>query len=205
MKKFLYTIAVLAVASFTFQVDVSSAQDCGGDTGCSAGCDSGACSSGCGAGCRGGCRLAKGDRSTCDRDGMTEPVCPQQKLPRILDALHDPYSPHPFYAHSSHGNKSAWTHVWNQQQANTHSWHGNYNYWRFGAPTALVVPPTAAFHTTYNWGVGQTTSRPIYHQFGMGNAGGVSYGGGAYANTPYWPSSTDQFGVYPVRGPWGGN
>ena len=27
-------------------------------------------------------------------------------------------------------------------------------------------------------------------------------GGGVFKATPYWPTHTDQFGVYPVRGPW---
>lgn len=27
-------------------------------------------------------------------------------------------------------------------------------------------------------------------------------GGGMFQATPYWPSHTDQFGVYPVRSPW---
>jgi hypothetical protein len=31
----------------------------------------------------------------------------------------------------------------------------------------------------------------------------MATGGGAEIHpTPYWPSHTDQFGVYPVRGPW---
>jgi hypothetical protein len=32
---------------------------------------------------------------------------------------------------------------------------------------------------------------------------GMALGGAADINvTPYWPSHTDQLGVYPVRGPW---
>ena len=139
-------------------------------------------------------------------DGMVQPVytprplTPAEALP--LSAT-DHFSPHPLYAYSPHGVEASWTHNWNKQQMNNHPWHGGHNYWRFGTPTALVVPPTAAFHTTYRWGVGQTTSTPIYHQFGTGGAGMIG-GGGGFSNTPYWPSSTNQFGVYPVRAPWGG-
>ncbi len=119
-------------------------------------------------------------------------------------AARDHYSPDPFYAYSSAGLDATRMDYWNRQQSSAYSWHGGYNYWRWGAPTALVVPPTAAFQTEYNWGVAQTRSLPIYHQFtgDQGAAGGVVGGAGMYSNTPYWPSSTSQFGIYPVRGPW---
>ncbi len=104
--------------------------------------------------------------------------------------------------HQSCGERAAAVHAWNQRMAAQTSWHANYNNWRWGAPAALVVPPTAAFQTSYGWGVGQTRSLPIYHQYGRNPAAAMSAGGGAYANTPYWPSNTQQFGIYPVRGPW---
>lgn len=82
-------------------------------------------------------------------------------------------------------------------------WHGPYYHREYGAPVALVVPPTASAHTQWSWGVAQTRVMPTYHQFGRAYPGGVpgQYGGPLYP-TPAWPSHTDQFGVYPVRGPW---
>ena len=57
------------------------------------------------------------------------------------------------------------------------------------------------------WGVGNTVSVPVYHQFGRPFPGaypmeGVGYNGMPFLPTPLWPSNTDQFGVYYVRGPW---
>ena len=82
-------------------------------------------------------------------------------------------------------------------------WHGPYAYTPWGMPTALVVPPTSKMHTSLSWGVAQSEMIPIYHQFHRDYPGEMAIGGGAeiYA-TPYWPSHTDQLGVYPVRGPW---
>ena len=87
--------------------------------------------------------------------------------------------------------------------ASQRPWHGPWAYTPYGMPTALVVPPNSKMHTSYAWGVAQSEMVPIYHQFYRnfpGEAAGYSgYGG---LPTPYWPSHTDQFGVYPVRGPW---
>ncbi len=154
MKKILFMISALAIATLSMNVSSVSAQDCGCDAGC---CDVGS-------------PAAKG---------------------------------HSLYAHSHHGRQATKTHRWNQAQMDVHPWHGDYSYWRFGTPTALVVPPTAGFQTNYSWGVGRTTSTPIYHQFGSGDAGIIGGGEGMFSPTPYWPSNTNQFGVYPVRGPWG--
>ena len=82
-------------------------------------------------------------------------------------------------------------------------WHGPYAYTQWGTPVALVVPPNSKMHTSWSWGVAQSEMVPIYHQFHRDYPGGMAIGGGANINaTPYWPSHTDQFGVYPVRGPW---
>jgi hypothetical protein len=82
-------------------------------------------------------------------------------------------------------------------------WHGPYAYTPWGMPTALVVPPTAKFHTSLAWGVSQSEMVPIYHQFHRDYPGGMAVGGAAeFYATPYWPSHTDQIGVFPVRGPW---
>lgn len=85
------------------------------------------------------------------------------------------------------------------QRAAWYPWHGGYRHTAWGAPVALVVPPTAEFHTEYGWGVTNTRVVPIYHQFKRPYYGGA---GGPFANTPFWPSDTTQFGVYYVRGPW---
>jgi hypothetical protein len=114
-------------------------------------------------------------------------------------AHRDHFSPKRVYAYSRTGVDATRMNSWNQQKAAECAWHGEYNYWRFGVPTALVVPPTAVFQSEYNWGVAQTKSIPIYHQFGR-NYSDVG-GGGMFANRPYWPSSTNQFGIYPVRAP----
>jgi hypothetical protein len=87
------------------------------------------------------------------------------------------------------------------RQARVLPWHNGFYdpYW--GEPIALVVPPNAEFQANYGWGVGGTRVAPIYHQFGRPFPG---YGGG-YGNfvpTPNWPSDTQQFGVYYIRGPW---
>lgn len=89
--------------------------------------------------------------------------------------------------------------AWAQSQAAGTPWHGQYYYLPYGQPTALVVPPTVTMQSNYSWGVSQNTMTPIYHQYGqaaMPSAGGMFYA------TPRWPSNTNQFGIYPVRGPW---
>jgi len=91
-----------------------------------------------------------------------------------------------------------------------HPWHGHYRHTQYSQPLALVIPPTASRQTAWSWGVGNTTVTPTYHQFGRAYPGaGPQPTGGPYwhprqrfAPTPRWPSHTDQFGVYYVRGPW---
>jgi len=91
------------------------------------------------------------------------------------------------------------THDWNQSESLGRPWAGDYQTWRWRTPTAVVVPPTAGYHSTYAWGVGQVRSTPIHSQFGIGGGGIL---GGAAQQTPYHPRSTEQFGYYPVRAPW---
>lgn len=92
---------------------------------------------------------------------------------------------------------------WGERFARTLPWHGDYYYGTWGTPVALVVPPTSNMHTNIGWGVTQTTTRPIYHQFGRNYPGdGQWFSENGFMPTPRWPSHTDQFGVYPVRGPW---
>ena len=80
-------------------------------------------------------------------------------------------------------------------------WHGPYYQPVWGQPVALVVPPTANFQTNFSWGVGRTTMKPLNHQFGRPYPGPFG-GANPLAPPPHWPSNTNQFGFYSVRGPW---
>jgi len=104
--------------------------------------------------------------------------------------------------HLHHNHQAARADRLGRYYASQRPWHGPWAYTPYGMPTALVVPPTSKFHTSYAWGVAQTEMVPIYHQFGTQFPGDVGYRGYGGLPTPYWPSHTDQFGVYPVRGPW---
>jgi len=88
------------------------------------------------------------------------------------------------------------------QRAQRYSWHGGYAHTGTCGPLALVVPPTAEKQTHWSWGVGGTRITTIRHQYEFGYPGQVSYERGLFRPTPTWPSSTDQFGVYYIRGPW---
>ena len=82
------------------------------------------------------------------------------------------------------------------------SWNGGYNETSYGMPLALVVPPTAEYQTHWGWGVGNTRVTPNVPQFGRNWPGPTAYDPRGFLPTPPWPSDTDQFGVYYVRGPW---
>ncbi|HEX4131110.1 MAG TPA: hypothetical protein VHZ24_13805 [Pirellulales bacterium] len=85
--------------------------------------------------------------------------------------------------------------------ANNRPWHYGYYDPAWGQPHALVVPPTAENQVKYSWGVTGTTVTPIYHQFRRPYPG-AWFGGPGILPAPAQPASTDQFGVYYVRGPW---
>mgnify|MGYP001413972861 CR=1 FL=1 len=87
------------------------------------------------------------------------------------------------------------------KRAQWYNWNRNYAHTEYGAPVALVVPPTANLQTNYGWGVASSRISRIDHQF-QRNYPGEGQFGGPYRSTPLWPSDTVQFGVYPVRGPW---
>ena len=91
---------------------------------------------------------------------------------------------------------------WMFQGAGMRPWNQPYRHTQYGRPVSLVVPPTANRQTHYNWGVTGTMVTPIYHQYGRSYMGEGGYTEGDMRSTPYWPSSTDQFGVYYIRGPW---
>lgn len=154
-------------------------------------------------GCLG--KLGGRDNSVRDADGMIQPTTTRRISPRetLKYGVQDHFSPRRFYPYTNAGMAAGHTHSWMQQQATATPWHGGYSHWRWGTPTALVVPPNSSYGTNYAWGVGQTTSTPLYHQFGRGNSG-VVYGAGfgMSPSAPYYPSSTNQFGIYSVRAPW---
>jgi hypothetical protein len=100
------------------------------------------------------------------------------------------------------GDPYATAQLWAYNFSMSKPWHGSYYHQMYGQPLALVVPPTAHMRQTYSWGVSQNLMYPITHQFGRSaNSPGVAPAGSFHA-TPPWPSHTDQFGVYYVRGPW---
>ncbi len=101
------------------------------------------------------------------------------------------------------GGRRAIASRWGYRHAQTRPWHGGYYYTQKGAPVALVVPPTAQSQMFWGWGVAQSGTRPIYHQFARPYPGESAGGADQLYPTPAWPSHTDQFGVYYVRGPWG--
>jgi hypothetical protein len=81
-------------------------------------------------------------------------------------------------------------------------WHAGYYHTAWGTPVALVVPPHVKMHREMGWGVCQTSMLPIYHQYGRSYPGQYDFSDVQLLPTPRWPSHTDQFGVYYVRGPW---
>lgn len=100
------------------------------------------------------------------------------------------------------GDPYAMTQVWAHNFSMDRPWHGGYYNQMYGQPLALVVPPTAHMRQTLSWGVSQNLMYPVHHQFGRSaNSPGVAQRG-MFRPTPPWPSHTDQFGVYYVRGPW---
>jgi hypothetical protein len=91
---------------------------------------------------------------------------------------------------------------WAAHAASRVPWHGQYYHTEYNAPLALVVPPTANNYTSWGWGVPSYRIMPLHHQFHRRYPGaGVAAGSPMYP-TPPWPSDTEQFGVYYVRGPW---
>ncbi len=88
------------------------------------------------------------------------------------------------------------------RMAQTYPWHGDYYDVAWGMPVALVVPPTAENQTKMGWGVGTRRIVPIEHQFQRNYPGPGVYSRAGFLPTPPWPSDTDQFGDYYIRGPW---
>ncbi len=139
-----------------------------------------------------------------DANGMTMTNYTNRISPRatVRMAAQNPFTPSRLYTYSNNGVAAQRTHIWNQNEAQGRPWSGEYMNWRWRAPTALIVPPTASHQTSYGWGVGQVRSTPIHHQFNPANGNEMGGTTGPHAKTPYWPSHTDQFGIYPVRSTW---
>ena len=70
-----------------------------------------------------------------------------------------------------------------------------------GTPVAIVVPPTAELTTNYGWGSVSSRMTRNDHQFQRPWPNGywTPYG---FMPTPGYPSDTQQFGYYYIRGPW---
>jgi hypothetical protein len=81
-------------------------------------------------------------------------------------------------------------------------WNAPYYSAEWGIPVAVVVPPTAEVQTHWGWGVGNTRVTPICARYKPNYLGQGAYNRCLYSPTPPWPSDTDQFGYYYVRGPW---
>lgn len=79
------------------------------------------------------------------------------------------------------------------------SWHGAYYHPQYGAPVAMVVPPTVHSQMTYSWGAAGTSWTPIWPRYRRAYTGG---GGTVSYPPPAWPYHTDQLGVYYGRAPW---
>ena len=89
-----------------------------------------------------------------------------------------------------------------RRSAVSHPWHAGYYHSAWGMPVALVVPPNAEFQTNWGWGVANTRVTTIWPQFQRNYPGPGQFQRGMFRPTPPWPSDTNQFGVYYVRGPW---
>ena len=87
-------------------------------------------------------------------------------------------------------------------KARTIPWHGGYYDPQWGEPVALVVPPTAERQTKWGWGVTGTEVTPIFHNYRRNYSGPVVDSEWGFQPKPHWPSHTDQFGNYYIRGPW---
>ncbi|HEY1065206.1 MAG TPA: hypothetical protein VGE52_03825, partial [Pirellulales bacterium] len=53
-----------------------------------------------------------------------------------------------------------------------YTWHGNYYNTQYGAPVALVVPPTAFYQTHYTWGMPASHTSLVADQFHRANVAG---------------------------------
>lgn len=85
---------------------------------------------------------------------------------------------------------------------NRNPWHGAFYDVEVGQPLVQLVSPKAEAQKSYAWGVTNTETSRIRHQFNRRYPGMNGVGRYGFYPTPRWPGHTDQFGVYYVRGPW---
>ena len=110
--------------------------------------------------------------------------------------------PHPHKTYRSSSDKLR-RHVCGQcRGVHYRPWHGNHFHTQYGAPVAIVMPPTAELTTNMGWGVSNTRVTKLCHQFARPYPGQGVTGSYPLMPTPRWPSDTTQFGVYPVRAPF---
>jgi hypothetical protein len=83
----------------------------------------------------------------------------------------------------------------------TSGWHGDYYNTTWGAPVAVVVPPTARRYVAWGIGVGDTRITRVETQFQPGYPT-PSTPGQRLLPAPAWPENTNQFGTHYIRGPW---
>lgn len=91
---------------------------------------------------------------------------------------------------------------WALRHATVSPWHGAYYHTAYSRPIPVLVPPIVNSYSTMSWGVAYSETRPIHHQFRRPYPGIQPLTSTSFLPTPPWPSHTDQFGVYYVRGPW---
>jgi len=83
------------------------------------------------------------------------------------------------------------------------NWHQGYYQGQWGAPLALVVPPTLDLQTDYGNTLGTMRVTRIWPQFQQAYPGPAMPGNNPkYKPVPSWPTDTTQMGVYYIRGPW---
>jgi hypothetical protein len=82
------------------------------------------------------------------------------------------------------------------------SWHGEYYDTTWGMPVAVLVPPRPRTQTNYGWGIGGNTVTPVQPQFQRMEPPPSEYRRAGFQSRPPWPSNTNQFGDYYIRGPW---
>ena len=111
------------------------------------------------------------------------------------------FSSFSFEAEIQAGRRNRIMQSWQRQYASETSWHGEYGHQTTGTPIALIVPPTATTMRVHNWGVSGNMIVPLYHQYSLNPSTGTTVGR-RFKKTPMYPSSTEQFGVYYIRGPW---
>ena len=91
---------------------------------------------------------------------------------------------------------------WERNHANATPWNGMYRHQASSTPLAVIVPPTAVTSRSWGWGVSKSVVTPLYHQYQLNAPNTQGASSGPYKTLPLFPSSSDQYGTYYIRGPW---